>query len=737
MKKIIIVLMVLLLIGGAGFLAFRYYESNKKVYTIMYTDGEETYTLQVKHGELYSIPKPLPSKKGYVFMGLYDAEVGGTQYVSSTGVCITAFYDDKNLVLFPQFRSKTIKINLDYCEAASAGDNNLVAEYGEILPQLPANVIATESEKFIFDGWYADSGCSEAKVAEVNGISNLKIDDLREYIKDDAITLYAGFKIATFEITFYDCNDFSTSWNGFDPSPITTISVEYGALLSDVAPILRKNGETILSWSLNENSQEFTGQITSEQNFYVREYTVAIEYNTDGEPLSPTFSSNREGVNLKKPVRDFYSFNYWVDDNGNRVDNGFFDKDITLSAIWTRTHYSVTYVTNGGSFIQDAMVKIGDYVQLPSASKQCCELIGWKYQDTIYNLGDELIMPSANITLTAQWNKTKFLVSLLNDHGPDTSIEVLIGSTVQLPSPSVLGYTFNGWLENDKKCNMNYLPQRDVVLKASWSPLEYVVTLNANGGRIQNSTVMVKYNSMYEFPVPEREGYQFCGWYNSMYKDAYRMTDDKGKSLSKWSGVYNCYSYAVWVADYKISLAKQNCKDTTGYNTEIQGNNLDKQSHSAFELVEVILGGCAKNPRGEYYVPSNSTLTISLKVLQDILNLPRGGSMGSNWYTNKIFFDNNVEVIGTNISGNEIKHGAYYLKVNYTDGSYYETNGTDFLNGMKKDEVKTIPLNVDTEKSISSIEVVVVYEILYSWYDGWWHDGYSNWRCTNTIEFEK
>ena len=77
------------------------------------------------------------------------------------------------------------------------------------------------------------------------------------------------------------------------------------------------------------------------------------------------------------------------------------------------------------------------------------------------------------------------------------------------------------------------------------------------------------------------------------------------------------------------------------------------------------------------------------------------------------------------------------MKVSYTDGSYAEFNGTDFMNGMAQGDVKGLTVEVNPGKRVSSIAVVVVYEIIYSWYDGWWHDDYSNWRCTATLEFEK
>ena len=69
------------------------------VYVIQYADDTGTHTINVKNGELYSL-ESLPSKTGYEFLGLFDAEVGGTQYVSATGTAVAAFTDNKNIVLY-------------------------------------------------------------------------------------------------------------------------------------------------------------------------------------------------------------------------------------------------------------------------------------------------------------------------------------------------------------------------------------------------------------------------------------------------------------------------------------------------------------------------------------------------------------------------------------------------------------------------------------------------------------
>ena len=80
-------------------------DTTPKEYTIQYTDDSGTHQITVTAGMPYALDV-VPEKTGYTFTGLFDAEVGGTQYVSASGASLSAFTDGKNMVLFPQFKAK-------------------------------------------------------------------------------------------------------------------------------------------------------------------------------------------------------------------------------------------------------------------------------------------------------------------------------------------------------------------------------------------------------------------------------------------------------------------------------------------------------------------------------------------------------------------------------------------------------------------------------------------------------
>ena len=116
-------------------------------------------------------------------------------------------------------------------------------------------------------------------------------------------------------------------------------------------------------------------------------------------------------------------------------------------------------------------------------------------------------------------------------------------------------------------------------------------------------------------------------------------------------------------------------------------------------------------------------------------SLPITGSeqkknISSDTYQNAIY--------GTNISGKAVGEGAYYVCIEYTDGSKYEKNATDILKGKKQGDSVALNIPNDTGKTIKKISVVVVYEI-FAGAPGvmgiWWKD-YVNYRCTAVLNIK-
>lgn len=136
-----------------------------------------------------------------------------------------------------------------------------------------------------------------------------------------------------------------------------------------------------------------------------------------------------------------------------------------------------------------------------------------------------------------------------------TSTAVTIGKTYgTLPTPTRTGYSFDGWYT--KKTDGTNVTETTTVgtnppttLYAHWTAEKYLVTLNANGGKIDTTSGQVStksytatYGSKYNFlPTPTRTGgYSFDGWYTD------QTNGTKVTSATTVTTTKNHILYAHW-----------------------------------------------------------------------------------------------------------------------------------------------------------------------------------------------
>lgn len=135
---------------------------------------------------------------------------------------------------------------------------------------------------------------------------------------------------------------------------------------------------------------------------------------------------------------------------------------------------------------------------------------------------------------------------------------------------SVVGYTFHDWMENGTSYQPHVLWD-GLSLYADMTANSYTVTLDANGGTISNSIQTVTYDETYAFPVPEREGYAFLGWYAGETRLA---DEDDGLSIWQYTDIFSVtakwqiYQYTVNV-EYDSKAGIVTGIGTYNYGTEI------------------------------------------------------------------------------------------------------------------------------------------------------------------------
>lgn len=365
-------------------------------YTIQYTDDVGTHTLTVTDGATYSL-EVLPERTGYDFLGLFDAEVGGTQYVTANGSSLAPFTDKKNMVLFPQFAAKEYTVVLDYQGATVTGQRSLTVKYDEKLPELPKNL---SKEHSVFAGWYTEENCGGTQVADAYGLIPDK-STLNESLFDiegagEYLYLYAGFDVETFTITF-------NFGNGI---PSEEVEVEYNTPISEVVPETRNGeGKAVLSWSKTSSGEQiFTGNITDNTVLYAVEWAPVIELDPNGgETIAPVVAREGDTVALPTPVRENYKFLHWETMSGEEANitsmpvNG-----AQLKAVWQAM---LVFDENGGTDVKDISQEAGSSVILPTPEKEGFIFAGWYTADEEKYTATS--MPAASVALKAGWYRAK------------------------------------------------------------------------------------------------------------------------------------------------------------------------------------------------------------------------------------------------------------------------------------------------------------------------------------------
>lgn len=151
-----------------------------------------------------------------------------------------------------------------------------------------------------------------------------------------------------------------------------------------------------------------------------------------------------------------------------------------------------------------------------------------------------------------------------------TSTAVTIGKKYgPLPTPNRYGYDFDGWYTEkiggeDKKVTETTTVGTNppTTLYAHWTAKKYLVTLNANGGKIDTTSGQVStksytatYGSKYNFlPRPIRTGgYNFDGWYTDQTNGT-KVESDTTVTTTKDHILYAHWSLIPAKAPYDVKL---------------------------------------------------------------------------------------------------------------------------------------------------------------------------------------
>ncbi len=227
-------------------------------------------------------------------------------------------------------------------------------------------------------------------------------------------------------------------------------------------------------------------------------------------------------------------------------------KDVTFTAQWTKSKYSVTYnYGNGTEQTKDTEeIEWGTDVILETpTAKPGYEFKGWEVKqgaDSIPLTEDgqnkKFTMPKAAVTVTATWTAKTYTITLTvekpegyklsgeitGDYEDHLTQTVSLESTeITLPTLSLVGYTFGGWLKGGEAFTAttftaDMIPAEGdtIELTAKWDVISYTITFaegkpegagDVTGMPGEAKTVTAE-SIEATLETPELNGYTFVGW---------------------------------------------------------------------------------------------------------------------------------------------------------------------------------------------------------------------------------
>ncbi|MDR1992990.1 MAG: InlB B-repeat-containing protein [Nitrososphaerota archaeon] len=302
--------------------------------------------------------------------------------------------------------------------------------------------------------------------------------------------------------------------------------------------------ETVAATNTKDGYIKVTCTICSKElNYTVLEATgYPVTYDATGGTDSPIGGQYKQGVIVPVssvvPTKTGYVFAGWLYNGVVYFGGSSFvmpNASVTLVAQWTvNSTFVVLYDVAGGSggpvngtqYVAGANVTVLGVVPVRAGYV----FAGWLYSGVVYSGGDLFVMPSAGVTLVAQWVSNPTFVVLYDvaggSDGPDTGLyEPGVSVVVLGVVPVRAGYVFAGWLYSGIVYfgGLSFvMPSAGVTLVAQWTAeqLPTYVFYDVAGGSDgpDNDTPYAAGDSIVvSGVVPVRAGYVFAGWlYNGL-----------------------------------------------------------------------------------------------------------------------------------------------------------------------------------------------------------------------------
>lgn len=319
------------------------------------------------------------------------------------------------------------------------------------------------------------------------------------------------------------------------------IKVTFGQAYGELPVPAKLNTEFIGWYDQREDGKEIDENtpvsVAADHILYARwkDVKADISYkniratDTNNNPKTYTFG---ESTLITEPERTGYEFLGWqVGDSEELVYTYEIPAEsvdpVTFTANWKAREYTLSLYSYSGVYCVKTFECDADITKIALPKNNGYKLTGWKDMDS-GEIIDKLPtkMPSKNLTLVSQWAIAEYSI-IFNNMGlakidPVTYKPEDNSFTLQAPTTNRPGYDFVGWYSDATFSESGRIEvftpvAYDFNVFAKWSPRNYTVIFNGNGGLADESdsySVEFVYDQDGKLPANKfvNSGYNFGGW---------------------------------------------------------------------------------------------------------------------------------------------------------------------------------------------------------------------------------
>lgn len=232
-------------------------------------------------------------------------------------------------------------------------------------------------------------------------------------------------------------------------------------------------------------------------------YTVTLDPaggTLDGEKTLTVRYGEAYGI-LPEPVKAGYQFTGWYDAAGSRVNASTVyaaASDTTLTAHWSVSAYTITYVVDGVT-VYTATYDFGATITPYTYTKEGYTISAW-------SPAVPATMPAENLTVSATSTVNTYTVTYQVNGETVNTAQYAYGAAIEPYTYTLTGYTVGAW----NGTVPTTMPARDLTFTADATVNTYTVTYVVDGQEIHQDSV--PYGTAVPAYTYSKTGYTFSGW---------------------------------------------------------------------------------------------------------------------------------------------------------------------------------------------------------------------------------